>query len=220
MSLDFDLFWSFRSPYSYLATGRLVRLAADHDLTINLRPVLPIAVRLPDFFKRVNPLWPPYLLRDTMRIAQSQGIDYGWPRPDPIVQDFTTREVAAEQPYIHRLTRLGVAAVERGRGMAFVDAVSQIIWNGKIAGWNEGSHLADATARAGLDLAELDAAIAAAPARYDAVIAQNQRALEAAGHWGVPTMVFQGEPFFGQDRIDLLVWRMQQHGLRRRSANA
>ena len=29
-------------------------------------------------------------------------------------------------------------------------------------------------------------------------------------------MVFQGEPFFGQDRIDLLVWRMKQRGLRSR----
>jgi hypothetical protein len=51
----------------------------------------------------------------------------------------------------------------------------------------------------------------------DARAAQNQSDLEAAGHWGVPTMVFQGEPFFGQDRIDLLVWRLQQHGLARRS---
>ena len=42
------------------------------------------------------------------------------------------------------------------------------------------------------------------------------RELEAAGHWGVPTMVFEGEPFFGQDRIDLLVWRMKQKGLRGR----
>jgi len=31
-------------------------------------------------------------------------------------------------------------------------------------------------------------------------------------------MVFNGEPFFGQDRIDLLVWRMRQHGLRERPA--
>ena len=53
--------------------------------------------------------------------------------------------------------------------------------------------------------------------RHDAVIAENQHALEAAGHWGVPTMVFAGEPFFGQDRIELLVWRMQQHGLSRRA---
>ena len=217
MSLTVECFWSFRSPYSYLATGRLVRLATDYDLTIDVRPVLPIAVRLPGFFARVNPLWPPYLLRDTMRVAQYHGIAYGWPRPDPIVQDFATREVAAEQPYIYRLTRLGAAAVQRGRGLPFIDEVSQIIWSGTIEGWNEGSHLADAAARAGLDLAEMDAAIAADPARYDAVIAQNQRDLEAAGHWGVPTMVFEGEPFFGQDRIDLLVWRMQQRGLQKRA---
>jgi 2-hydroxychromene-2-carboxylate isomerase len=217
MTLSFDLFWSFRSPYSYLATGRLVRLAAEYDVDITVRPVLPIAVRLPDFFKRVNPLWPPYLLRDTMRIAQYLGIDYGWPRPDPIVQDFATREVAAEQPYIHRLTRLGIAAAQRGLGLPFIDEVSQVIWNGRIAGWNEGTHLAEAGARAGLDLAELDAAISADPAGHDAVITENQRALDAAGHWGVPTMVFDGEPFFGQDRTDLLVWRMRQHGLQRRT---
>jgi hypothetical protein len=29
----------------------------------------------------------------------------------------------------------------------------------------------------------------------------------------VPLMVFEGEPFHGQDRIDLLVWRMRQKGL-------
>jgi 2-hydroxychromene-2-carboxylate isomerase len=48
------------------------------------------------------------------------------------------------------------------------------------------------------------------------VIAENQAALEKAGHWGVPTMAFKGEPFFGQDRIDLLVWRLRQNGLKER----
>ncbi len=216
MTLSFDVFWSFRSPYSYLATGRLVGLAAQYDLDVRVRPVLPLAVRDEGFFTRVNPLWPPYLLRDTVRVAEHLGIDYGWPRPDPIVQDFATRQVAKEQPYIYRLTRLGIDAVERGRGLPFIDEVSQIIWNGKVAGWNEGRHLAEAAARAGLDLAAMDAAIEADPVRYDAAIAQNERDLEAAGHWGVPTMVFESEPFFGQDRIDLLLWRMKQHGLRRR----
>jgi len=165
----------------------------------------------------VNPLWPPYLLRDTMRISQYLGIPYGWPRPDPIVQDFANRTIPAEQPYIHRLTRLGVDAAERGRALPFVAEVSRVIWGGDVEGWHEASHLADAARRAGLDLAAMDAAIAAAPARYDAIIHENQRDLEAAGHWGVPTMVFDGEPFFGQDRIDLLVWRLRQHGLARRT---
>lgn len=216
MSLTVDAFWSFRSPYSYLATKRLVQLHAEYDLDVRVRLVLPIAVRIEGFFERVNPLWPPYVFRDTIRLAEYLGLDFGWPRPDPIVQDYATRAVAKEQPYIYRLTRLGVEAAERGHGLAFIDEVSQIIWNGKIEGWHEGSYLADATARAGLDLASMDAAITANPARYDTVIEQNQRDLETAGHWGVPTMAFQGEPFFGQDRIDLLVWRLEQHGLRKR----
>ncbi len=215
-TLDIDVFWSFRSPYSYLVTPRLVQLAAEYDLNVHVRPVLPIAVRIPGFFDTVNPLWPPYVLRDTMRIAQYLGIDYGWPRPDPIVQDYATRQVAAEQPYIHRLTRLGVAAARRGRGLPFVAEISAVIWNGKIDGWHEGSHLADASARAGLDLAELDAIVARDPAELDAEIAKNQDDHLASGHWGVPTMAFQGEGFFGQDRVDILVWRLQQHGLTRR----
>jgi 2-hydroxychromene-2-carboxylate isomerase len=151
-----------------------------------------------------------------MRIAEQLGIPFAWPSPDPVVQEWPSRRVAAEQPYIHRLVRLGALAARRGRGLEFVDEVSRLLWGGT-AGWNEGAHLAEAAARAGCDLAEMDVAIAREAATLDAEIEGNQRDLEAAGHWGVPTMVFQGEPFFGQDRIDLLVWRLRQHGLRERS---
>jgi 2-hydroxychromene-2-carboxylate isomerase len=34
----------------------------------------------------------------------------------------------------------------------------------------------------------------------------------------VPTFVFENEPFFGQDRIDLLIWRMKSKELTRRQA--
>ena len=215
MSLAVDVFWSFRSPYSYLATNRLVGIGNEWDVDLRLRPVLPIAVRTPEFFDRVHPLWPMYLLRDTMRIAQFLGLPFQWPQPDPIVQDFATRTIAADQPYIHRLTRLGIEAVRRGRGLPFIDEVSKIIWGGTPQ-WNDGDHLAKAAQRAGLDLATMDLAIAQ-PASHDAEIEANQQALAEAGHWGVPTMVFEGEPFFGQDRIDLLLWRLQLHGLRVRA---
>ena len=218
MSLAFDLFWSFRSPYSYLATPRLVALARDFDVDVRVRPVLPIAVRDPNFFERANPLWVGYLLRDVVRIAQYNDMTIAWPSPDPVVQDLANRRVAAEQPHAHRLTRLGVLAAEQGLGLAFLHEVSQLLWNGKVKGWDQGGHLADATARAGLDLTLLENQAAAETARLDAAIADNQRALEQAGHWGVPTMVFEGEPFFGQDRIDLLIWRMRQRGLRERQA--
>jgi 2-hydroxychromene-2-carboxylate isomerase len=217
MALEIDLYWSFRSPYSYLATPRLVELAQRYDLDVRVRPVLPIAVRISGFFERVNPLWPPYLFRDTLRIAQSLDLPYAWPRPDPIVQEFPSRKVAAEQPYIHRLTRLGALAAERGRGLPFIEQVSRLIFGGT-EGWNEGTKLAEAAARAGCDLAEMDATAERQAERLDGVIAENQNQLEKAGHWGVPTMVFRGEPFFGQDRIELLVWRLRQHGLVERGA--
>ena len=140
------------------------------------------------------------------------GIPLAPPNPDPIVQDIATRKIAAEQPYIFELTRMGQAASRRGKGLEFANEVSQMIWGGT-AGWNEGDHLEKAAERAGLDLAELRAEAQAQADDLDAEIADNQKALEAAGHWGVPTLVFEGEPFFGQDRIELAVWRMKQKGL-------
>ena len=208
-TLSVDVFWSFRSPYSYLATGRLVALQADLGLEVNARPVLPIAVRTPEFFERVNPLFPSYLVRDVSRLGEFLGIPIRWPRPDPVVMN-PDRTYPLEQPYIHRLTRLGVAAAERGQGLAFLDEVSKVIWDGSVEDWHQGNHLSSAAARAGLDLDELDRAITSNPNHFSDAIEENQQALEAAGHWGVPTMVFNGEPFFGQDRIDLLIWRIRQ----------
>ena len=40
-----DVYWSFRSPYSYLATPDMLRLREDFDVEVNLQVVLPIAVR-------------------------------------------------------------------------------------------------------------------------------------------------------------------------------
>jgi 2-hydroxychromene-2-carboxylate isomerase len=91
------------------------------------------------------------------------------------------------------------------------------LWDGTAKGWNEGDHLARAAGAAGFDLAAMDAAIEADPDRYEKLIAGNEKAHAASGHWGLPTFVFESEPFFGQDRIDLLNWRMQGRGLMRRT---
>jgi 2-hydroxychromene-2-carboxylate isomerase len=216
MTLAIDLFWSFRSPYSYIALYKVRRLLAEFDLDIRARPVYPLAVRSPDFFKRVDPLFASYVRRDSARVAQESGIPFRFPRPDPIVQDMKTLAIAAEQPYIRRLTRLGAATQLAGRGLAFIDEVGRLLWDGRVENWHEGDHLAKAARRAGFDLSALDAAIAADPRPYDTAIDENQRDQRAAGHWGVPTFVFRGEPFFGQDRIDLLLWRLRQHGLKPR----
>lgn len=215
MTLSVDLFWSFRSPYSYLATPRLADMQKTYDLNINVRPVYPLAVRKADFFDSVNPQWIPYLLRDTYRIAQMQGLPYAWPKPDPVKVDPATRHGTPDQPYIHRLTRLGCAAAEAGHGLAFLYEVSRVIWGGT-KDWHEGDHLKDAAARAGLNLADLDKKIETDPDNYEAIIQANQIAHNEAGHWGVPTMVFEGEPFFGQDRLDVLLWRLNENGLKKR----
>ncbi|MBV8976009.1 MAG: 2-hydroxychromene-2-carboxylate isomerase [Alphaproteobacteria bacterium] len=216
MTLSVELYWSFRSPYSYLATPRLVEMEREYDLAIEVRPVYPLAVRSGDFFEKQNPLWIPYLLRDTYRIAEMLGLPYRWPRPDPVVVDPATRAAVPNQPHIHRLTRLGCAAAEAGRGLSFLYEVSRLLWSGRVDNWHEGDHLAQAAHRAGLDLTDLDAKIAADPDKYEAIVQSNQKAHQQAGHWGVPTCVFEGEPFFGQDRLDVLLWRLKQRGLKNR----
>jgi len=216
MTLSVDLFFSFRSPYSYLALPKTIKLVADHDATVNLRLVYPLAVRVPGFFKRANPQFARYVVRDSSRVAKYEQIPFRFPRPDPIVQDMTTLEVANDQPYIHRLTRLGAMAQLEGRALFFVNAIAKVLWDGSVDGWNKGDHLARAAAAAGFDLAAMDTAIAADPECYEQVIAGNEKDHAASGHWGVPTFVFENEPFFGQDRVDLLIWRMQSKGLKRR----
>jgi 2-hydroxychromene-2-carboxylate isomerase len=216
MTLSVDLFFSFRSPYSYLALPKTMKLVAEYDVTVNLRPVYPLAVRVPGFFKRANPQFARYVVLDSSRVAKHENIPFRFPRPDPIVQDMTTLDVAPQQPYIHRLTRLGAASQIEGRSLAFADAISQVLWDGTVKGWNEGDHLACAADAVGFDLAAMDAAVTADPDRYERIIAGNEQDHAASGHWGVPTFVFENEPFFGQDRIDLLIWRMQGKGLTRR----
>jgi 2-hydroxychromene-2-carboxylate isomerase len=130
--------------------------------------------------------------------------------------DMATRTYPKDQPYIHRLCRLGQLAAERGKGLAFLREVSHTIWSGEVEGWNEGDHLTKAAERAGCDLAEMDRTIGAEEARLDAALLQNEADQRTGGHYGVPLMVFEGEPFFGQDRFDQLLWRMQTKGLARR----
>lgn len=153
-----DVYWSFRSPYCYLALDRLLALRDDIGATIAIKHV--------------------------------------WP--------------AADQPHIGRLTRMGVLAVEAGMGLPFLDHVMRLLWNGRIDGWDQGAHLANAVADAGLDFQDLISRQETEIARLDKAIATNAETLTDAGHWGVPTVVYDGEPFFGQNRLDLLIWRIGQ----------
>ncbi len=90
MTLAVDLFFSFRSPYSYLALPKTLKLIADYDATVNLRPVYPLAVRVPGFFKRADPRFARYIVLDSRRVAERDNIPFrfhrviGGSRPPPI----------------------------------------------------------------------------------------------------------------------------------------
>src|ERR1700744_732899 len=127
MTLSVDLFFSFRSPYSYLALTRTRQMVSDYDVSVNLRPVYPLAVRVPGFFKKTNPQFAKYVVLDSMRVAKFEDIPFRFPRPDPIVQDMTTLDVAVDQPYIHRLTRLGAMSQLEGRSLEFASALPRVL---------------------------------------------------------------------------------------------
>lgn len=213
-----DLYYTLRSPYCYLAAMQLSALVRDYVLAVQLKPVYPLAISEPLFFKNANPLLSAYIRHDSARIARRLGIPFARPRPDPVVQDMQTLAVAAEQPYIRRLTHLAQLAAEKNRGLEFVTQVSALLYNPDVSDWHLGDHLAQAVARCGLDLADLDQQALAQADRLEAAVLANRRAQLAAGHWGAPLFVTtDGEIFFGQDRMDDLLWHLQRQGLARRA---
>ncbi|RVX66604.1 hypothetical protein B0A52_09355 [Exophiala mesophila] len=218
--LEIDVYYSFRSPYCYLAIHRLADMQRKYHVQIHLRPVKPLLLRGPDWFRTTNPLHFPYVMNvDCPRIAAYLGIPYQWPRPDPVINTLDADGVyvrAEHQPHIHRLTHFGILAQERGKGIEFAEAISTLIWS--VEDWDKGDHLTNAAKKLSLDLGEMDEIVRRESARFEAEVERNQATLKDAGHWGVPTCVFHGEPFYGQDRLDILLWRMKQHGLRERGA--
>lgn len=210
-----DIYWSFRSPYSYLAIDRLALIVRDYDIPHEFRFVRPLAMREPTFFERNRPQWLPYLFKDVLRESARLGVRFAPPRPDPIAMNMGTGKVEPSQPLMDVLMGLGIAAEETAKaGLSFARSVSHRIWGGT-ENWHEGGHLAEAAAEAGLDLAALERWARENPERIGAVIARNEEA-QMAQHWGVPLMVLDDEPFFGQDRLDSLVWRLDQMNLRKR----
>jgi 2-hydroxychromene-2-carboxylate isomerase len=213
MTINVDLYYTMRSPYCYISTHQLRDLTATYALNFQLKPVYPLAVSDPTFFKRANPMLLPYIFRDASRTAERLDIPFRMPRPDPIVQDLETQAVSTEQPYIRRLTHLAQLAAEKGRGLEFVVSVSGMLFNPNVNGWDTGKHLSNAVKETGLDLEQLDRIADNEYERLESAIAMNRKEQLAAGHWGAPLFVTDDEIFFGQDRIEDLLWHLKKKGL-------
>ncbi len=209
-----EIFWSFRSPYSYLAVDRICAISERYALEAQFRPVRPLALREPDFFEKGRSQFLPYLFKDVPREAARLGVAFAPPNPDPVVMDMATGKVAPDQPLMTRLMALGVAAAEHGAGLAFAKAVSRRIWTG--APWSDDTALGAACSEAGVEIGALGGWARAHPDNVRKIIDANEAA-QLKHHWGVPLMVLDGEPFFGQDRIAALIWRLDALELARPS---
>ena len=81
MTLSVDLFYSFRSPFHYLALPKTTKLVAEYDLAVNLRPVYPLAVRVPGFFKKTNPKFLRYIVLDARAWPSTRTSPSAFPAP-------------------------------------------------------------------------------------------------------------------------------------------
>ena len=184
-----EFYFDFSSPYGYLASTRINALAAHHQRRVDWRPIL-----LGPMFKAAGtaplvgvPLKGPYSVRDFSRTARFLGIPYKQPDPFP-----TGTQNAARAFYwindrdavkAHRFAA-ACYATYFGQGIDITPA----------------EKIAEIAASLGEDR---DAALAA---MADPVIKERLKVeVEAAlakGVFGSPYIIVDGEPFWGNDRLD------------------
>jgi 2-hydroxychromene-2-carboxylate isomerase len=185
-----DFFFSFRSPYSYLAAPRAFALPERSNVEVVFRGVIPMAMR-GQSVPREKGL---HTLRDVKREAKRLGMPFGRIH-DPLGEGAMRCLLVAEH------------AVDVGREHEFVLEAGHGIWAEAVDVASDAG-LRSVCERAGLDWAACSAALddPSLRARVDA----NTEALADLGHWGVPVLVFRGEPFWGQDRIEDLEIALRQ----------
>jgi 2-hydroxychromene-2-carboxylate isomerase len=190
-----DFFFSFRSPYSYLAAPRAFALPARFHVDLVFRGVIPMAMR-GQSVPREKGL---HTLRDAQREANRLGMPFGRIH-DPLGEGALRCLLVAEH------------AVDVGREGEFVLEASRGIW-AEAADVSRDKVLRPICERAGLDWPSCRAALDDPDlrARVDA----DTLALSELGHWGVPVFVFEGEPFWGQDHIEDLEIALREAGFER-----
>jgi len=190
-----DFFFSFRSPYSYLAGPRAFALPERFDIELRFRGVIPMVMR-GQSVPREKGL---HTLRDVAREARRLGLPFGRIH-DPLGEGAM------------RCLRVSEHAVDVGRERDFVLGASRAIWGEAVDVAADGG-LRPICERAGLSWAGCLAALAD-PAMLERVEA-NTAALAGLGHWGVPVFAFGEELFWGQDRIEDLETALLDAGLGR-----
>jgi 2-hydroxychromene-2-carboxylate isomerase len=187
------------SPYAWLGLRDLGRLEAA-GARIVVHPVL--FAGLLNAHGTIGPAEVPakrrYLFRDVMREAARRGLPFTGPPGHPF----------NPLPALRMCTALADEAARGALLVAFTCAT-----------WERGADLMDEATLAGLaDEIGLDGAGLLAAAQTPAVkqaLADATAQAVADGVFGVPTFRVDGddELFWGADRIDALLWRMQGHAI-------
>jgi 2-hydroxychromene-2-carboxylate isomerase len=198
MSLSVDYYFLPISPWAYLGHTRFAAIANAAAATVRVLPadiggrVFPVSGGLP-LAKRA-PQRQAYRLVELKRFSEWLGLPLNLhPKHFPVPCDDASRLIIAVD------MNDGSAAAMRLTG-ALMSAV-----------WAEERNIADATVLAEVLAAQglpaqrlVDAHSPAVQQRYDA----NTEQAIAAGVFGAPSYVIDGEIFWGQDRLDFLQRRL------------
>jgi 2-hydroxychromene-2-carboxylate isomerase len=188
------MWFSFRSPYSYIALHKIEEALAPFNVPIVPRAIFPMVMRgipLPNV-KRF------YIVRDAKREAERQGVPFG-EICDPL------------GPGIDNLIALSYWADKQGKLLAFAKSAMRGSW-AEARDMTEYVDLRYVVERAGLSWAEAREALGnpEAPKWANA----NAADLAVIGLWGVPSFRCGEFVSWGQDRLPLLVDRLRRHGLK------
>jgi 2-hydroxychromene-2-carboxylate isomerase len=187
------IYTDYKSPYAYVADSRLFELEDKHDVDLEW---LPYTLRIPEFMGTVEARTPHfwrkvrYLYMDARRFANAQGLVMKGPR----------------RIYDAFYASAGMLFAQRhGLFRPYHKAVFRRFWSHELE-VDDLTAISTVIAEVGGD-ADTFAAYVGGPARaeHDRIIDEA----ETLGVFGVPSMIFNDELFWGGDRIDMLLERIQ-----------
>lgn len=180
------------SPYVWLATKQIARIEAA-GVHLEMEPVLFAGLLKAHGIKGPAevPAKREFVFRDVMRIADAHGLPFRGPPGHPF------------NPLLALRMCLAIRSLTSRRRFTFV--LSQACWERGLD-ISSAAVLAELAAECDLNGAALLGA-ASTPEIKQELIAATERAV-AAGVFGVPTFGYQGELFWGGDRVDLLLRRI------------
>ena len=180
-------YFSFRSPYAWLAAERFDAELGDLGVTVDLLPIYPI----PDLFPNDPAAMPDkiaYMVQDISRLVRERGLTVRFPPPgDP---DWSLSHAA----FLH--------AQRVGAGPALMLALFRKRFaEGLDLGRDD--VIADAARAAQLDPGATVSAAHSEALRSEAATGWR-RAVERDRIFGVPSFVYAGKLYWGQDRMHFL----------------